>query len=172
MVRTALNALDGIAALGGVAVSKSPAACEWAIRFNDPGDVAQQISIDAANLTFGSGSSVVVEGTAVLSELQRVYHEATGGTFRLGFGTEWTGDLYWNAGALAVETALNGLAGVQLDSIFIERIVGIVQTVSLRVDDNNLPAAVVVFIGCDLFDGGFVQHNRVQRSAQIVINAS
>ena len=61
-------------------------------------------------------SRLEVKLASQASEIQSVFVQATGGTFRLGFEGEFTPDIAFNPTAPAMEAALNGLAKIKTAS--------------------------------------------------------
>jgi len=114
-VRTALENLSNIDP-GDITVTKTQEQ-EWQVAFggSKAGTNVSQITIDVTGLIPEPTAiqETDTQGSASNAEVQTVtINNATGGTFRLTFGVEQTADLACNASAATVETALDGLAGI------------------------------------------------------------
>jgi RHS repeat-associated protein len=117
-VLAALENLSNIG-VGDVAVAKTQSGQtqEWQVTFQGAlaASNVSQITINTGGLTPAPSAiqTTDTQGSAGNAEVQTVtLSGATGGTFRLTFGTEQTGDLAYNASAGTVETALDGLVGI------------------------------------------------------------
>lgn len=118
-VRTALENLSNIDS-GDITVTKTqngPSTHEWQIVFrgSKAGTNVAQITINIAGLMPSPTAiqSTDTQGSASNSEVQTItISGATGGTFRLTFGTEQTSGLAYNASAGTVESALEALSGI------------------------------------------------------------
>ena len=76
------------------------------------------LTIDTANLT-GTGTNETARdgGVAAQNELQRVYHDGTGGTFKLALDGEPTAALNWDSNAAAVDAGLEATSTVNLVNV-------------------------------------------------------
>jgi hypothetical protein len=78
---------------------------------NESGGRVQQFSTAGEFIRLW-GPGVVKSGPGNAAETQAIRVDATGGTFKLGFGGDTTGDIAASATAAQVEAALNGLASI------------------------------------------------------------
>lgn len=88
-----------------------------------PFDLVGTATYDSSS---GAGVTVVQTrvGSVALNEIQRIQHNGTGGTFTLRHGGTNTGNLAWNAAAVAVDAELEGLASIGVGNIAVTGVNG------------------------------------------------
>ncbi|MCG8448768.1 MAG: hypothetical protein MI725_04190, partial [Pirellulales bacterium] len=84
----------------------------WEVAFNNNGDRAELTATEIAAFDGVINTSTVQQGGADTAEVQRIAHEATTGNVQFTFGADQTAALAYDAAAVQVETALNGLASI------------------------------------------------------------